>query len=386
MPKKLEVCFVTEDFYPQFIGGQGIYGFHLVSELSKWGVEMTVIAENKKGRQHFWSHRNINLILTPYVFGNQLLLALVEYLYFLWKLRHVAFNIVHANQVSGLLFVLFKPKNVSAVVISVHTTFYDLYRGSSSPLKKFFYIPLILIEKILYQKADALLFNTHAEEVAVKRYCQIREKKTATIHLGATSVRFSDSEKAAARRKIKKKFRLSKGEKIVLYVGRLVEKKRVATLVKALNMLDAQAANIIGIIIGQGGQREALEKIAAPHVHFLGFVENVKPYFLAADCFVTVSVSEGGMVLTALEAAGFGLPLVLSPDAGSIPILKEGVNGYVADPDDPRDVADKIRRVVQSPHLGRESRKLARFFSWKKCAQETLMFYRSLVQRRPRSA
>ncbi len=128
----IKVCFATEDFYPDFIGGQGIYGYHLVKELVKVGCDVTVLAENKNGRAKFWQHENIKLILVPFCFGNQLILALTQYFLFILKSSHIYFDIVHANQLSGLFFILLRPKNVGKIVVSVHNTNYDMAQKTQS--------------------------------------------------------------------------------------------------------------------------------------------------------------------------------------------------------------------------------------------------------------
>lgn len=376
----MRICFVTEEFYPDFVGGQGIYGYHLVSQLIKLGHKITVLAEYRRGRAAFWhGQKNLHLILVPFCFKNPLILAFFEYLVFILKLRGTYFDIVHANQLSGLFFVLFKPKNVGQVVVSIHHTNYDMQEIADFWFKRLLYHPLIFLERMMYQRADGLLFNSKDEEKAVSSYYHLKNRKTAYVYPGTEMPSFTTKEREKARELIRKDLKIAKDAAVVLYVGRLVKKKRVDVLLSALFRLYASDKNVFGIIIGQGKEGEHLKTLAPANVILKGFIPDTRPYFLAADLFVTTSVAEGGFLLTAVEAASYGLPLILSPSAAGFPIVKEGVNGYIIDPKDPEKLADKIKRVVRDKRvikkMGEESRKLARHFSWEKCTKETLKFY-----------
>lgn len=381
----MRICFVTEEFYPNFVGGQGIYGYNLVSQLQKLGHKITVLAEYSRGRAAFWhGQRNIQLILVPFCFKNPLILAFFEYLVFILKLRGTYFDIIHANQLSGLFFVLFKPKNVGQVVVSIHHTNHDMREITNFWLKRLLYYPFIWLERMMYQRANGLLFNSPDEQKAVSSYYDLKNRKTTVVYLGVEMPRFTKKEKQTTRERIRKNLKIAKDAAIVLYVGRLVKKKRVDVLLSALSQLNDSHQNIFGIIIGRGREAERLKSLSPPNVIFKGFVSDTKPYFLSADCFVTTSVAEGGFLLTALEAASYGLPLILSPSAAGFPIVKEGVNGYIIDPNDPEKLADKIKRVIDDSRvvkeMGKESKRLARQFSWEKCTKETLEFYFSIMR------
>ena len=396
----MRICFVTEDFYPNFIGGEGVYGYHLVSQLQKLGHKITILAEYRPRRASFWRcKKNIQLTSVPFCFKNPLILAVFEYLAFILKFRKTYFDIVHANQLSGLFFVLLKPKNVGKVIVSIHHTNYDMHEVADFWFKRLLYHPLIWLERIMYARADGLLFNSKEEEKNVSSYYDLKNRQTTSVYLGVEMPRFTSEERQKARERIRRDLKIAKDAAIVLYVGRLVKKKKINVLLSALSQLNESHENIFGIIIGRGKDSGRLKTLAPPNVIFKGFVLDTKPYFLAADLFVTTSVAEGGFLLTALEAASFGLPLILSPSAAGFPIIKEGINGFIISPDDPKLLADKIKRVIRemkgdlpaglrlrgrsdsrSRQVGKESRKIARNFSWEKCAKETLSHYLHIMR------
>lgn len=377
----LRICFVTEDFYPEFIGGQGIYGYNLVTHLANMGNDITVIAEHKPKRRGFWHGAiNVKIHFVPFCFGLQLILAFLEYVLFWLKLRNIQFDILHTNQLSGLLFILFRPKNVKKIIVSVHNTNYDMRRITTSDLKRLLYLPLMYLEKIVYQQADALLFNSPDEQKALAAYYDVDGKPTKVIYLGSPRVHFSANKRLNARTKIRQTLNLKQNTPVVLYVGRLVPRKKVDTLLEALQILYTTHVPVWAIIIGIGPDANRLKSLAPPNVSFLGFVDDTNPYFLGSDLFVTTSVAEGGFSLAVLEAANHGLPLILSNSASGFPILKEGVNGFIVNPNDEKKIANRILQILKYSHgMGKKSIQFARAFTWQRCALQTLSFYRSLL-------
>jgi glycosyltransferase involved in cell wall biosynthesis len=381
----MKTCFITEDFYPCIIGGQGIYGKNLVENLTKNKVLVTVLAENKSGRKQYWENKkNVKLILVPFCFGNQLLLAFFEYLYFILYERKNYYDIVHANQLSGFFFAVIKPKNVGKIVISVHNTNYDMSLETKSFIKRFFYQPLIFLEKIMYQLADGLIFNSPDEENIFKKYFGIERVASKSVYLGPASSASLRIRRGEVRDKIRKELDLPEEAKIVLYVGRIVKRKKVETLVRAMcELYNSYKSykyykdyNPIAVIIGQGSDLNRLKAMASPNVKFLGFVENTKDYFLAADLFALTSVAEGGFSLSVLEAASYGLPLIVSPSVAGFPIIKEGKNGYIVNPDDVNNLTKKILLTLKNQEkFSKESLRLSKNFSWEKTTSETLKFY-----------
>lgn len=113
--------------------------------------------------------------------------------------------------------------------------------------------------------------------------------------------------------------RSSLDEKIydVLYVGRLLEHKRVDLLLRAMSLVKEDLPSIKGAIFGEGPERERLVHLARSlgleeRVHFMGFSdgqEGVVEAMRASKLFVLPSEREGfGIVL--LEANACGLPVV----------------------------------------------------------------------------
>lgn len=142
---------------------------------------------------------------------------------------------------------------------------------------------------------------------------------------------------------------------LVVACGRLAPQKGYPDLLDAF----AEVHRDLGAhlwILGEGPERAALEhRIArlglAGAVRLLGFQNNPYPYMAAADLFVLSSLHEGfGNVL--VEAMATGTPVVATDcPHGPAEIIRDGENGLLVPPADPRALAGAMRRVLTDPAL-----------------------------------
>lgn len=130
-------------------------------------------------------------------------------------------------------------------------------------------------------------------------------------------------------------------KKIVLFVGRLAEKKGVTYLLNAMEQIDA-----ILIIVGDGPLREELkiqgkgmnDRVGWEKIKLLGAKthEELKAIYASADVFVCPSITaqDGdveGFGLVMLEAMASGLPVVASNSGGIAQLIKDGINGLLCE-------------------------------------------------------
>jgi glycosyltransferase involved in cell wall biosynthesis len=139
---------------------------------------------------------------------------------------------------------------------------------------------------------------------------------------------------------------------LLLYVGRLVEVKRVDVLIEALRQLSTKRSDIGLVIVGDGPERERLEKLAQgmPHVYFAGFQDqsDLPKYYGVADLFVLPSECEPwGLVVN--EAMASGLPVIATRKVGAAhDLIIEGENGYLIPENDPVALASALDLACES--------------------------------------
>ncbi len=108
--------------------------------------------------------------------------------------------------------------------------------------------------------------------------------------------------------------------------------------------------------------------------------ESVLQMYRKADLFVLPSLSEG-FPLTLLEAWAEKLPVVVTR-VGELPYLvKNGINGYLADPGSAEKLAAVIIKALKNRNLaklGENGYNLIKEYTWEKTAKETMKVYQKI--------
>jgi glycosyltransferase involved in cell wall biosynthesis len=137
---------------------------------------------------------------------------------------------------------------------------------------------------------------------------------------------------------------------VVLYIGRLDKEKKVDVLIESLKYLKGVPCQVI--IEGKGQQMEVLQNMTRKlelekQVSFIGYVDEreLPVLYAASTLFVMTSTAELQSLVT-MEAMAMGLPVV-GAHAGALPyLIKPDKNGFLFEPDNAKDLADKIRQIL----------------------------------------
>jgi glycosyltransferase involved in cell wall biosynthesis len=153
----------------------------------------------------------------------------------------------------------------------------------------------------------------------------------------------------------------------VLSVGRLVPGKGHAVLLDALAHLREDGFDIRTTLVGDGPERESLERLAAElrlDLRLAGAVgqDELPAYYADADVFCLPTFAEGlGVVL--LEAMASGLPVVSTLVMGVPEAVEDGETGLLVSPGRADLLAEAIGRLAVAPELrermGRAGRRWA---------------------------
>ncbi len=152
-----------------------------------------------------------------------------------------------------------------------------------------------------------------------------------------------------------------------LAVGRLIELKGIHRLLEAARLLgDRGVTNFTVQIAGTGEMAEALQEQVAHSrldkvVRWLGYVsyEKLGGYYQQSDALIHPSLEDcWGMVV--LEAMCFGKPVLCSKYAGAKEMVQDGVNGFVVDPCNLEELADRMELLIRMPGLSKKMGEKAR--------------------------
>ena len=186
-------------------------------------------------------------------------------------------------------------------------------------------------------------------------------------------------------RAVRKKWRISEGEKMITAVGRLTAQKGFDDLIRAYAAVRRSAPSSRLLLIGDGYMREELQRLADREqvkdgVTFAGFVgDSDLAGALKSSAVVVVPSRFEPFGIIALEAMASGVPVVVSRVGGLGEIVEDGVDGVEAEPNDPASIAQAISRVLSdgalASRLAENGRKKAKAYSWEAAARKTLEAY-----------
>ena len=148
----------------------------------------------------------------------------------------------------------------------------------------------------------------------------------------------------------------------ILYIGSLKRVKGVDVLIKAFSSLNHNFKDLNLTIVGDGEERKRLKEM----IHVQGLDSVVKdlvyvPYHLVKNqlsnalVFVLPSRSEG-LPNVLLQAMAVGLPIVATQVGGVPSLIKNGENGLLVPADNPEELYNAIKRILQDHHLAKKLR------------------------------
>ncbi|HDP73651.1 MAG TPA: glycosyltransferase family 4 protein [Candidatus Woesearchaeota archaeon] len=146
-------------------------------------------------------------------------------------------------------------------------------------------------------------------------------------------------------------------EIMLLHSGRISFEKNVDVLLNSFKLVSDKCPQARLWIVGDGPSQPELKKLAgklriSDKVKFFGALprEELISLYQKADFFVTASTIETQGIVV-LEAMASGLPVVGVKALALSELIRDGQNGFLASPFNPRDFAEKCIRLIESPDL-----------------------------------
>jgi len=171
-----------------------------------------------------------------------------------------------------------------------------------------------------------------------------------------------------------------------IYCGRLVEEKRIASLLDAWRAVRRQHAGAELTLVGSGPCEAELRSAAGEGVVFAGEVGDVAPLLRDSDLFVLPSATEG-LSNALLEAMASGLPVVATRVGAAEEVVEEGSSGLLVPADDTLALSRALVEVLGKPdraELGARGREIALArYSLQTVSERLLALYRDLVDGAP---
>ena len=163
--------------------------------------------------------------------------------------------------------------------------------------------------------------------------------------------------KALRRRMIQARNALTpeeRAERSARAVARLEEYKGHRCMLEALRLLLDRGRDVKLLIAGTGSYEDTLRSLASDlgdKVIFSGFARDVAVPLGAMDLQLNASYESETSSLSIIEGMSIGLPAVASDICGNPYLIEDRVSGLLFTPQDPRDLAEKISEIMDSPSL-----------------------------------
>ena len=166
----------------------------------------------------------------------------------------------------------------------------------------------------------------------------------------------------------------------VLFVGTVGLRKGNHYLAEATRILQQRRVPCEVRVVGPHG-REVITHPAFRGPSYVGQVPRARVVdeFLRADVFVLPTLCEG-MARVHLEAMACGVPVVTTPNCGSV--VRDGIDGFIVPIRDAEALAEKIELIVTDrelrTRLGHNARERAREFTWDRYGQRLFAAFERL--------
>ncbi|MEK6943620.1 MAG: glycosyltransferase family 4 protein [Nanoarchaeota archaeon] len=256
------------------------------------------------------------------------------------------------------------------LVVHVHSTEFD--RTGGDHVNQYVYD----IEREGMEAADAVIAVSNFTKNKIIKHYGINPDKVYVVH---NAVDFSGEGDDSG-------FRISKYNKMVLFLGRITLQKGPDYFLYAAKRVLQRDPNVKFIIVGKGDmERFIIEKTAelgiSKSVTFAGFLQgrDIDRIYKMADLYVMPSVSEP-FGIAALEAMRNGTPLLVSKQSGVSEVVKHCLTADFWDVDE---LANKILSALKYKALHETLKEHGsvevKKFSWDVPAQKCIEIYNRFV-------
>ena len=379
----MKVLFLGWEFPPHSVGGLGTHSYNIVKTLSEKGVIVNVILPFKEhieingvnfltfesrlfeSMYDISSRKNGKDTAGENALYKDVFNEVEEYKNRAVELSSkIDFDVIQANDwVTGRAAIAIKKNTGKKLIATIHSTEYD--RTAGKPWES-----ISKEEKELIDRADTVVTVSRRLKEEIISLYKTDEKKISVIYNAINKEKFNV-------------IKISNGQKIVLYVGRLSVQKGIDNLIKAFSVVAKKNGDALLYIIGEGPELSNLINLSinlelADRIIFLGRVpdEDMEALYSIANVFVMPSVSEP-FGIVALEAIASNVPTIVSSQSGVSEVIR---NTLKVDFWDTEQMADLILGLLDyseiNSELSKEAYKELDSITWEKAAEKFIELYK----------
>lgn len=388
----MKIAMLTWEYPPRIVGGIARVVYELSQKLGEIGNEVHVITYCEDGSERFEKD--------GFVYVHRVSLPSVEVFDFLQWVHHFnisvteymvslinkigKFDIIHAHDwLVAFSAVIIKNSYCIPLVSTIHATEDGRNNGIHNDLQRY----INSVEWWLTYQSYKVVVNSQYMNREVLRLFNLPSDKVEIINNGIDVSKF---DKYFYDINFRRRY-ASDNEKIIFFVGRLVNEKGVCVLIDAMPIIISQYNDVKLVIVGKGNDRECLERKAYElgiydKTYFTGYLkeEDLRMLYKCANVAVYPSFYEP-FGIVALEAMLAGVPTVVSDVGGLGEMVFDGENGRKFRAGCKESLADMVLDILNNNNkanemINRAKDKVIKEFDWDVLVDRYEKIYEYIVE------
>ncbi len=413
----MRIAFFVWEYPPRLVGGLGTYAEYITHEYVEQGHDVSVFTLNPgdlKTRELMRGvevHRpmiadasnvfplfvtedlkkwgtNIRLFSDVFTYN---ILSASKYLNSLIKKEGYRFDVVCVHDwLSAVAGLMIKNEAKTPVVFHVHSTEWGRSGGQGSEVVSHF-------ERAMAENCDKIVTVSNAMKDDLTRHGW-PSSKISVVWNGVESEMYNPSlVRDTEVKKIRLRYGIPDGWKMILFVGRLTWVKSVGNLLQAMPLVLKEFPKTKLVILGKGEEQkdivETSERLGIKdnviyRFEFIPEEERILSY-AACDVGVFPSIYEPFGIVS-LEAMAMAKPIVVGA-RGVVGFPEQVIpsgpdqNGLHVNGGDPADIAWGIKEILSDPDRARTwgengRKRVLKYFTWQIVAKQTIEVYETLLK------
>lgn len=372
--------------------------FELSKRLVNEGFDTYVLAPHSEGAKKFEVLDGVKIYRFPYFFPTkyqrlvdgagilpnlkksnlakiQLPFLFLSQLYYSIKIiKKENINVVHSHWIvsSGLVGAICKKVFGTKHVLTEHAA--GLVALNKLPFKRFL-AGFILSNCDSISVVSSYVYDRLLELVSPKMLNNIKTK-IEIIPMGVNTNQFKVHK---GKKDLKAEYNIL-SKNVLLFIGRLADKKGIIYLIDALPYIISKSPDTVLIICGNGPLRDECKKLVmrigmGDFVKFTGYISDKEKidYLSMVDLLIVPSIvtpdgDTEGLPVVILEGLSMGKPIIASNVGGIKDVIKNGINGFLVEQKNALMIAEKVSELISNKDLmlqfSKSSLKTAEEYDW----------------------
>ena len=389
----MKIAMLTWEYPPRIVGGISKVVYDLAQKLGERGEEVHVITYCEGDSKEFEKDKFVyvhrvrlpNMLTFDFIqWVYHLNISMIEYLVGLIN-KIGKFDIVHAHDwLVAYSAVTIKNSYCIPLVTTIHATENGRNNGIYNDLQRY----ISSVEWWATYQSYKVIVNSCYMQREVERVFSLPPDKVEIINNGICTDKFKGYDyDINFRRKYACDY-----EKIILFVGRLVNEKGVSILIDAMPKIISNFNDAKLVIVGKGNEREFLEKKAYDlgvlnKIYFTGYIseQDLKMLYKCVDVAVYPSLYEP-FGIVALEAMLAGVPTVVSDVGGLGEIISYNQDGKKCYVGCSNSLADCVLDILKNPAFAEQlvinaRNKVLDKFNWDILVEKYQKVYEEIISK-----